>query len=83
MLADLVERYESNEYPLQPVADSEMLGHLMEAKGVGQTEVAKSTGIVNSTISEVLSGKRKLNRQQIGKLASYFHVSPGVFDFAD
>ena len=39
------------------------------------------TGIAESTISEVLSGKRKLNRTQIGKLARYFHVSPAVFEF--
>jgi HTH-type transcriptional regulator/antitoxin HigA len=40
------------------------------------------TGVAESTISEVLSGKRKLNRKQIGKLAQFFHVDPGVFDIA-
>lgn len=82
VLSDLVERYEtaqrSNDKPL---SDAQVLAHLMEAKGVGQTAIAKATGIVNSSISEVLSGKRKLNRNQIGKLATYFHVSPGVFVF--
>lgn len=81
VLSDLVERYESEEHPLPPIPDAAMLGHLMEAKGIGQTDVARATGIVHSTISEVLSGKRKLNRQQIGKLAKFFHVSPGVFAF--
>jgi HTH-type transcriptional regulator/antitoxin HigA len=56
---------------------------LIEAKKVTQTQVAKATGIVESTISEVLSGKRKLNRKQIGKLARYFRVSPEAFSFAD
>jgi plasmid maintenance system antidote protein VapI len=32
-----------------------------------------------ATISEVLAGKRQLTRAQIGKLASYFHVSQPVF----
>jgi HTH-type transcriptional regulator/antitoxin HigA len=34
-----------------------------------------------STVSEVLAGKRRLNRAQIGRLALYFHVDPGVFQF--
>ena len=33
----------------------------------------------DAAISEVLSGNRKLNRTQIGKLARYFKVSPGAF----
>jgi HTH-type transcriptional regulator / antitoxin HigA len=59
----------------------EMLGHLIEAKGVSQTEVSKATGIADSTMSEVLKGKRSLNRSLIGKLARYFSVSPDVFAF--
>lgn len=37
--------------------------------------------IAVSTISEVLRGKRTLNRAQIGKLARYFHVTPDTFVF--
>jgi HTH-type transcriptional regulator / antitoxin HigA len=81
VLADLVERYETDTHPIAPVSDAEMLTHLIEAKGVSQTEVAQSTGIVVSTISEILGGKRSLSRSHIGKLARYFHVSPEVFVF--
>jgi antitoxin component HigA of HigAB toxin-antitoxin module len=35
----------------------------------------------SSLISEVLKGKRSLNRSHIGKLARYFNVSPDVFAF--
>jgi hypothetical protein len=34
---------------------------------------------LESTISEVLAGKRKLNRSRIGQLTRYFHVEPGAF----
>ena len=44
-----------------------------------QAEVARATKIAESRISEVLSGKRRLTRGQIEKLAAYFHVSPAVF----
>ncbi len=81
VLGDLVERYETEAHPMAPVSDPEMLRHLIEAKGVSQTDVSKATGIADSTISEVLKGKRSLNRSHIGKLARYFKVSPDVFSF--
>ena len=64
------------------LSDAEMLKHLIEAKNVTQVEVARATGIAESTISELLAGKRKLSRAHIGKLAKYFHVSPSLFNFA-
>ncbi len=81
VLGDLVEQYESDAHPMAPVSDAEMLRHLIDAKGVSQTEVSKAAGIADSTISEVLTGKRSLNRKHIGALARYFSVSPNVFAF--
>jgi HTH-type transcriptional regulator/antitoxin HigA len=81
VLGDLIERYESQAHPMPTVSDAEMLHHLIEAKGVSQTDVSDATGIADSTISEVLKGKRSLNRGHIGKLANYFSVSPDVFAF--
>ncbi len=81
VLGDLVERYESAAHPMPPLSDAEMLRHLLDAKGEAQTEVAAATGIADSTISEILKGKRSLNRNHIGKLARYFNVSPDVFAF--
>ena len=81
VLGDLIERYEGEAHPMAPVSDAEMLRHLIEAKGVSQTEISAATGIADSTISEILKGKRSLNRSHIGKLARYFNVSPDVFAF--
>lgn len=81
VLGDLIEQYESEAHPMPPMADEEMLRHLIEAKGVSQTELSDATGIADSTISEILKGKRSLNRTHIGKLARYFNVSPEVFAF--
>jgi HTH-type transcriptional regulator/antitoxin HigA len=83
VLGDLVEAYEAEAVQIKPVGDAEMLRFLIESKGVRQAEAAKQAGIAESTVSEVLAGKRKLNRTQIGKLARYFHVEPGVFAFAE
>jgi HTH-type transcriptional regulator/antitoxin HigA len=51
VLGDLVEAYEKEHYFMAKVSDARMVRHLMEAKGVNQTEVAQATGIANSTIS--------------------------------
>ncbi len=81
VLGDLIERFEREAHPMAPVSDAEMLRHLIEAKGISQAEVSRATGIADSTISEVLKGKRCLNRSHIGKLAKYFNVSPDAFAF--
>lgn len=79
VLSDLVEAYESEAVPMRPVGDAELLRFLIEQNGTTQSAVASGAGIAESTISEVLAGKRKLNRNQIAKLARFFHVEPGAF----
>lgn len=83
VLSDLVELYETEAVPIRPVSDADTLRFLIENREATQVEVAKKAGIAESTISEVLAGKRKLNRNQIGKLARYFHIEPGAFAFGD
>jgi HTH-type transcriptional regulator / antitoxin HigA len=79
VLTDLVEKYEAEEHPMPPVSDAAMLRHLIEARGITQSKLAADVEIPVSTVSEILSGKRTLNRRQIRVLAKYFHVSPLVF----
>jgi HTH-type transcriptional regulator/antitoxin HigA len=79
VLSDLVHHYETEVHPIPAVSDAQMLNHLIESKGVSQAQVARETGIASSTISEILSGHRHLNRGQIAKLCAYFKVGPGVF----
>jgi HTH-type transcriptional regulator/antitoxin HigA len=81
VLSDLVERYETEKHPIAPLADGELLRHLLEIKGVSQVETARATRIAESTISDVLAGRRKLSRAHIGKLAHFFGVMPGAFTF--
>jgi len=78
VLGDLVEAYEDESIPMRPVGDAEMLRFLIE-KGISQAQAASGAGVAPASISEVLAGKRKLTRLQVGKLAKFFHVEPGVF----
>ena len=77
-LSDLVAAYEDEHYAIGPASDSEMLRHLMDAKGINQMQISRDTGIAKSTISEVLSGKKPFSRQMIRKLARYFQVDSSV-----
>lgn len=79
VLGDLVERYEQEHHPIPPATDAELLRYLIESREVTQAQVAAGTGIAESTISEVLAGKRALNRRHITELARFFRVDPGAF----
>jgi HTH-type transcriptional regulator/antitoxin HigA len=78
-LSHEIERYEAMAIPMPAVSDAAMLRHLIDAKGVTLSEASAATGIVISTLSAVMTGKRKLNLHHIQKLAPYFGVHPGVF----
>jgi plasmid maintenance system antidote protein VapI len=55
------------------------LRELMRANGLSQNDLAKKVGIVQSTISAVLNGSRKLTKGQVIRLAEYFNVAPSAF----
>jgi HTH-type transcriptional regulator / antitoxin HigA len=78
-LSTLVESYEAEHVSIGPATGTGTLRHLMESNDISQAELARGAGIAESALSEVLSGKRKLSRGHVGKLARYFSVDPGVF----
>ena len=79
VLAGLIEAYESEHDPVGDVPASDILRHLIEAKGVSQAKLAGDTGVSESTISEILAGKREASRKVMKALADYFKVDPAVF----
>lgn len=79
VLSDIVEKYETDEHPMPPVSEAEMLRHLIGARGITQKQLAEDVSIAMSTISDVLNGKRLLTRGQMSTVAKYFGVSQSVF----
>jgi HTH-type transcriptional regulator/antitoxin HigA len=79
VLVDLVGKYEQERFPIPPVSAAEVLEHLVESRGVTQRDVSTATGIAETTVSELLRGKRPMNRRHIEALARFFAVSPAVF----
>lgn len=78
LLTVLVERYEAEHHPIPDAEPADVLRFLLEQNGLSQRDIAPEMGS-ESTVSLVLSGKRKLNRDHIARLSRRFNVSPAVF----
>ena len=78
LLTLLIERYETNRYPVPEADPLDILRFLLRQNGLRQRDIATELGS-ESTVSLVLSGKRQLNRDHIARLSRRFHVSPSVF----
>ncbi len=78
VLVTLIEAYEEEHHAIPDASPVEVLRALIEANGLRQKDLASSLG-TESIVSEILRGKRELNKGQIEKLSKRFHVSPAVF----
>ena len=79
VLATLIERYESRDYPTPECDSADVLRNLLAAKGVSPAGVAKATGIPPATISNVLARRRGISKDNAVVLGKYFGVSATVF----
>ena len=77
-MAILVQAYDDRRHPLAPVAPSEMLAYLMETSGRTVKDLLPVFG-TRGRVSEVLSGKRSISKEQAKKLASLFKVTADLF----
>jgi HTH-type transcriptional regulator / antitoxin HigA len=78
VLITLIEAYEGEHHAIPEAAPVEVLRALMEANSLRQKDLAPILG-TESIVSEILRGKRELNKGQIEKLSKRFRVSPAVF----
>ncbi len=79
VLSDLVEKYENTHHPIPDASPVEMLKFFIEDRNTNQRAVALGSGIAVSTLSEILSGRRRMNLEHMHKLAALFKVDVGVF----
>ena len=77
-LAILIEAYDDRQNPLPPVAPNETLAYLMETSGRKAKDLLPVFG-ARGRVSEVLSGKRSISKEQAKKLASIFKVTADLF----
>jgi HTH-type transcriptional regulator/antitoxin HigA len=78
LLTLLIERYEEANFSVPQASPADVLRFLLERHGLKQRDLAADLG-GESVVSEVLTGKRKLNMTHIEHLSKRFRVSPAVF----
>jgi HTH-type transcriptional regulator / antitoxin HigA len=78
LLTLLIEAYEEKHHSIRFASPVEVLQELILANGLRQRDLVPQLGS-ESIVSEILSGKRELNKNHIEKLSKRFNVSPEVF----
>ena len=78
LMALLVQDYEEKHYPLPQAEPREMLAYLIEERGLKASDLWEVVGS-KSRVSEILSGKRSISREQSKRLAAFFRVPVDLF----
>jgi HTH-type transcriptional regulator / antitoxin HigA len=78
LLTLLIEDFEEKHYAVPASGPLAVLTFLMDQYGLKQKDLSDIFGTPSIT-SEILSGKRELNKEQIRRLSQRFHVSPELF----
>ncbi len=78
LLIVLIEKFESENYPIDVASPHEVLVHLMEEHNLKQADLV---GIIGSSgvTSEVVNGKRGISKNHAKALGKFFKVSAEVF----
>jgi HTH-type transcriptional regulator/antitoxin HigA len=78
LLTVLIEKFEDAHYQLRPSTPLEVIQELMDANDLRQKDLVDVFG-TESVVSEVLNGKRELNKDHIKRLSLRFKISPELF----
>ncbi len=78
LLTLLVEDFEEKHYELPQASPLGVLAFLMDQHGLKQKDLCDVFGTPSIT-SEVINGKRELNKEHIRRLSARFKVSPELF----
>jgi HTH-type transcriptional regulator/antitoxin HigA len=78
LLTLLIEDYEEKHYELPKASPLEVIEFLMDQHGLKQKDLVDVFG-TPSIVSEVMRGKRELNKEHIRRLSKRFEVSPEMF----
>lgn len=78
LLVDLIHDFESKAYPIPKSAPHELVAFLLEQRDLKPSDLWPVIGS-KSRVSEILSGKRSISKEQAKKLAEFFHVGVELF----
>lgn len=78
LLVMLVEKYETENHPLDEANPNEILQHLLDARDINESDLVNILGS-QKIVSEMIKGDRLINLEQANILGKYFQVSPDLF----
>lgn len=78
VLGTLIYQYEQNQEPIPDIHGLELLKVLIAERGLKQKDLVPIFN-TESIVSDVLNGKRELNKKHIQRLANFFNLSPAIF----
>ena len=78
LLTDLIHDFEQKVYPIRKSAPHEVLAFLLEQRNLKPRDLWPVLDS-KSRVSEILSGKRTISKEQAKKLAAFFHVNVALF----
>lgn len=79
VLTNIVWEYEKQIYPEPDISPVDMLRGLVESSGKRKAELARNFGISDSTLSQLVSGRRKIGITDARRFAKYFKVGIECF----
>ncbi len=79
LLSTLIDQYEERRWPTPESSPGERLKFCIEQRGISQTELANQTGVPQSTIANVIAGRRELSKANISALAKFFKLPAAMF----
>jgi len=78
LLAHLVEQFEEKAYPTHAASPTELVAFLLEQRGLRPIALAEVLGS-RGRVSEILTRKRSISKEQAKRLGDFFRVSPAAF----
>jgi HTH-type transcriptional regulator/antitoxin HigA len=78
LLAALITQFERKAYPVPSADPKDILRDLMESNELKAADLAEVMG-GRSRVSDILSGKRAISKEQAKRLGERFRISPAAF----
>ena len=78
LLTQLVETFEKRVYPRERTSPAELVAFLLEQRGLSPSDLWPVLGS-KGRVSELLSGRREVSKDQAKRLGAFFHISPAAF----
>jgi HTH-type transcriptional regulator/antitoxin HigA len=79
LLSTLIDQYEETEWPTPQASPGEILKFLLDQRQMSQSELARQLAIPQSTIANVIAGRRQLSKANVLALSRFFGVSATLF----